>query len=40
MSKRLTLIAVALCVTAGITYAQYPILDMVADRVVQKYQTS
>ena len=40
MSKRLTLVAVALCVTAGITYAQYPILDMVADRVVQKYQSS
>ena len=40
MSKRLTLIAVALCVTAGITYAQFPILDMVADRVVQKYQSS
>ena len=40
MSKRLTLIAVALCATAGITYAQYPILDMVADRVVQKYQSS
>ena len=40
MSKRLTLIAVALCVTAGIAYAQYPILDMVADRVVQKYQSS
>ena len=40
MSKRLPLIAVALCVTAGIAYAQYPILDMVADRVVQKYQSS
>jgi len=40
MSKRLTLIAVASCVTAGIAYAQYPILDMVADRVVQKYQSS
>jgi hypothetical protein len=40
MSKRLTLIAVALCVTAGIAYAQYPILDMVADRVVQKYQSA
>jgi hypothetical protein len=40
MSKRLTLTAVALCVTAGISYAQYPILDMVADRVVQKYQSS
>jgi hypothetical protein len=40
MSKRLILIAAALCVTAGIAYAQYPILDMVADRVVQKYQSS
>ena len=40
MTKRLTLIAVALCVTAGIAYAQYPILDMVADRVVQKYQSA
>ena len=40
MSKRLTLIAFALCVTAGIAYAQYPVLDMVADRVVQKYQSS
>jgi hypothetical protein len=40
MSKRLTLIAVALCAIAGIAYAQFPILDMVADRVVQKYQSS
>jgi len=40
MSKRLTLIAVATCVTAGIAYAQFPILDMVADRVIQKYQSS
>ena len=40
MSKQHTLIAVALCVTAGITYAQYPIMDMVADRVVQKYQSA
>lgn len=40
MTKRFTLIAVALGVTAGIAYAQYPILDMVADRVVQRYQSS
>ena len=40
MNKRFTLIAVAVCVTAGIAYAQYPILDMVADKVVQKYQSS
>jgi hypothetical protein len=25
---------------AGIAYAQYPIMDMVADKVVQKYQTA
>jgi len=25
---------------AGVTGAQYPILDMVADRVIQKYQQS
>ena len=40
MSKRFTLIAVALCVTAGIAYAQFPIMDRVADKVIQKYQTS
>ncbi len=40
MSKRLVLVAVALCVAAGITYAQYPILNMVGDRVIQKYQSS
>jgi hypothetical protein len=40
MSKRVTLIAAVLCAAAGIAYAQYPILDMVADRVVQKYQSS
>ena len=40
MSKRLTLIAVALCVTAGIAYAQFPIMDRIADKVIQKYQTS
>ena len=40
MSKRLTLIAVAVCVTAGIAYAQYPIMNMVADKVIQKYQSA
>jgi len=40
MSKRLTLIAAAVCFTAGIAYAQYPILDMVAGKVVQKYQNA
>jgi hypothetical protein len=39
MFKRLalfTLVSVLLCV--GIVVAQYPILDMIADKVIQKYQ--
>jgi len=42
MSKRLTLIAVVACITAGIAYAQsqFPILDTVAGKVVQKYQSA
>jgi hypothetical protein len=39
MSKRLTLIAVAVGITAGIAYAQ-PILDAVAGKVVQKYESA
>jgi hypothetical protein len=27
-------------VATGVTYAQYPIMDRVADKVVQKYQTA
>jgi hypothetical protein len=26
--------------TAGVAYAQYPIMDMVANKVIQKYQSS
>ena len=40
MKKVFGLIAVVACITAGIAYAQYPILDMVASRVIQKYQSS
>jgi hypothetical protein len=41
MNKRLTVAAVVtVCVTAGIAYAQYPILDLVANKVIQKYQGS
>ena len=40
MTKRFWLIAVAASLAAGIAYAQYPILDMVAGKVVQKYQSS
>jgi len=32
--------AVAASFAAGIAYAQFPIMDKVADKVVQKYQTS
>jgi len=40
MKKVFGLIAVVACITAGIAYAQYPVLDMVASRVIQKYQSS
>jgi hypothetical protein len=40
MSKRIGLISIVACLVAGIAYAQYPILDMVASKVVQKYQSS
>ena len=40
MKKRFWSISVVAGITAGIAYAQYPIMDMVADRVVQKYQSS
>jgi hypothetical protein len=40
MNKRLVLIAAVACVAAGIAYAQYPILDAVAGKVVQKYQSA
>ncbi len=40
MTKRFWLIPVVASLAAGIAYAQYPILDMVAGKVVQKYQSS
>ena len=40
MTKRFWLIPVVASLAVGIAYAQYPILDMVAGRVVQKYQSS
>jgi len=33
-------VAVALMAGAGVVYAQYPIMDMMANKVIQKYQTS
>lgn len=41
MSRKLiAAAAVAAAVVAGVSYAQYPLMDMIADRVVQKYQSS
>ena len=40
MTKRFGLITIAASLVAGIAYAQYPILDMVAGKVIQKYQSS
>ena len=40
MSKKIYLIAVVALAAAGIANAQFPIMDMVANKVIQKYQTS
>ena len=40
MKKGLLLISVAAAFAAGGVYAQYPIMDMVAQKVIQKYQSS
>ncbi len=40
MTSIIRWIAAATLVAASATYAQYPIMDMIANRVVQKYQSS
>ena len=41
MSKRIVLFAATgALIAAGVAYAQYPMMDMVADKVIQKYQSS
>jgi hypothetical protein len=40
MSRKLRIVAVAALVASGTVHAQYPILDMVANKVVQKYQSA
>ncbi len=40
MKKLFGVIVVAALIAAGVAYAQYPILDMVAGKVIQKYQSS
>jgi hypothetical protein len=40
MSKKIILLSVATLVAAGVAYAQYPIMDRLAGKVIQKYQSS
>ena len=41
MNKRTWILAAAAAsLAAGFAYAQFPIMDKVADKVIQKYQTS
>jgi len=41
MSKRSwMLVAVSIVLVAGTAVAQYPVMDMVANKVIQKYQNS
>ena len=40
MTKRFGLIIVAASLAAGVAYAQYPIMDAVANKVIQKYQSA
>lgn len=41
MSKRFwACVVVAASLGAGVTYGQYPIMDAVADKVIQKYQSA
>jgi hypothetical protein len=40
MSTKISTLAVLALVAAGVAYAQFPIMDRVADKVIQKYQTS
>jgi len=41
MSKRIVLfVATGAVIAASVAYAQFPVMDRVADKVIQKYQTS
>jgi transposase-like protein len=41
MKKRFwSVVAVSSLVVAGVVHAQYPIMDRVAEKVIQKYQTA
>ena len=40
MIKKLLIVAVVGSTLTGVADAQYPIMDMIANKVIQKYQTS
>jgi hypothetical protein len=40
MNRKHLILAVAVLAAAGIAYAQYPVMDAVANKVVQKYQSA
>ena len=40
MSRKIIILTVAALAAASVAYAQYPIMDKVADKVIQKYQSS
>jgi len=40
MSKKIIILTVSALVAAGVAYAQYPIMDRLADKVIQKYQST
>jgi hypothetical protein len=40
MSKKPFVVAIVAVALAGVAYAQFPIMDMVADKVIKKYQSS
>ena len=40
MSKSFWLLAIVAASLTGLAYAQYPIMDLVANKVIQKYQTA
>ena len=40
MSRRFWVFGITALIAAGVAYAQFPIMDRVAEKVIQKYQSS
>ena len=40
MSRRIWTVGIVAAIATSLTYAQFPLLDMVAQKVIQKYQSS